>query len=132
MRRSAAVAALARRLCGWGQAPALAAAAGRLLFCSVSGASAARVAAPTSAMQQSSWRCFSAEGGGGDGSDGSSSKPGDREAWEAVSQLSAEANQMAEEGDPAGAKKRLREGDWGVLLASCLRGLIVAEPAMKH
>ena len=115
MRRSAAVAALARRLCGWGQAPALAAAAGRLLPGSVSGASAARVAAPTAAMRQSSWRCFSAEGGGGSSGD-SSSKPGDREAWEAVSQLSAEANQMAEEGDPAGAKKRLREGECGGLL----------------
>lgn len=106
MRRSAAALALARRLCGSGVVPPLAAAAGRLVQCGISGAPAVRVGAAAAALQRPSWRCFSAEGGGG-----GDSVPGNREAWEAVRQLSAEASQIAEEGDLAGARQRLKEGE---------------------
>ena len=109
MRRSAAALALARRLCGSGVAPTLAAAAGRLVQCGVSGAPAVRVGSAEAALQRPSWRCFSAEGGGS-GSD-SDILPGNREAWEAVRQLSADASQIAEEGDLAGARQRLKEGE---------------------
>ena len=131
MRRSAAALALARRLCSSGQAPALTAAAGRLLQCGASGASRSPVAAAAAALQRPSWRCFSAEGGSG-GESGGSSVPGGREAWEAVSQLSAEATQMAEEGDPAGAKQRLKEGGWRAALAASAASVRCAAAVMHR
>ena len=76
---------------------------------SVSEACRSPVCAAAAALQRPAWRCFSADGGGESGG-GGSSVPGKSEAWEAVSQLSAEATQMAEEGDAAGAKQRLKQG----------------------
>lgn len=114
MRRSSAALSLVRRLCSAGQAPVLAAAAGRFLGGSLSGASGSPVCAAAAALQRPAWRCFSADGSGS----GGGSVPGNSAAWEAVSQLSAEATQMAEEGDSAGAKLRLKQGREGRLGAT--------------
>lgn len=86
----------------------------------VEGGAAVSGPAPASAaavLQACRWgRWSSSESGGGSGGGGS---PGGADAWEAVSKLSSEAQDLAEEGNAAGAKELLKTG--GLLVIASMR-----------